>query len=62
MVQKLLAERFGLEFHREKRELSAYVMTVDKAGVKMAKVEGNRGIFPASGDAARARSESGTRL
>jgi uncharacterized protein (TIGR03435 family) len=40
MVQKLLAERFGLEFHREKKELSAYVITVDKAGVKMNKVEG----------------------
>jgi len=29
MVQKLLAERFGLVFHREKKELSAYVITVD---------------------------------
>jgi uncharacterized protein (TIGR03435 family) len=46
MVQKLLAERFGLEFHREKKELSAYVMTVDKIGVKMAKVEGSRGNLP----------------
>lgn len=46
MVQKLLAERFALEFHREKKELSAYVLTVDKAGVKMAKVEGNRGNLP----------------
>jgi uncharacterized protein (TIGR03435 family) len=36
-VQKLLEERFGLTFHREKRELSAYVITVDKAGVKMTK-------------------------
>jgi uncharacterized protein (TIGR03435 family) len=49
MVQKLLAERFGLEFHREKRELSAYVITLDKAGVKMAKVEGNRGNLPGFG-------------
>lgn len=49
MVQKLLAERFGLEFHREKKELSAYVITVDKAGVKMAKVEGNRGNLPGFG-------------
>lgn len=49
MVQKLLAERFGLEFHREQKELSAYVMTVDKAGVKMAKVEGNRGNLPGFG-------------
>jgi uncharacterized protein (TIGR03435 family) len=49
MVQKLLAERFGLEFHREKKELSAYVITVDKGGVKMAKVEGNRGNLPGFG-------------
>ena len=49
MVQKLLAERFGLEFHREQKELSAYVITVDKAGVKMAKVEGNRGNLPGFG-------------
>jgi uncharacterized protein (TIGR03435 family) len=49
MVQKLLAERFGLVLHREKKELSAYVMTVDKAGVKMAKVEGNRGNLPGFG-------------
>lgn len=48
MVQKLLKERFGLEFHREKRELSAYVMTVDKAGVKMSKAEG-RGNLPGFG-------------
>ena len=46
MVQTLLAERFGLELHREKKELSAYVITVDKAGVKMAKVQGNRGNLP----------------
>jgi uncharacterized protein (TIGR03435 family) len=39
LIMKLLAERFGLEFHREKRELSAYVMTVDKAGIKMTKSE-----------------------
>jgi uncharacterized protein (TIGR03435 family) len=49
MLQKLLAERFGLEFHREKRELSAYVITVDKGGAKMAKVEGNRGNLPGFG-------------
>ncbi len=37
MIQKLLAERFGLVFRREKRELSAYVVTVDKAGPKLTK-------------------------
>src|SRR4029077_8511076 len=49
MVRKLLAERFGLEFHREKKELSAYVITVDKAGLKIAKVETNRGNLPGFG-------------
>ncbi len=32
MVKLLLGERFGLEFHREKKELPAYVITVDKGG------------------------------
>jgi len=49
MVQKLLVERFGLEFHREKKEVSAYIITADKAGVKMTKVEGNRGNLPGFG-------------
>jgi len=37
MVQKLLADRFQLTFHRDKKELSAYALTVAKAGVKFAK-------------------------
>ena len=49
MVKELLKERFGLEFHREKKELAAYVMTVDKAGLKITKVEGNRGNLPGFG-------------
>jgi bla regulator protein blaR1 len=49
MVQKLLADRFGLVFHREKREISAYVITADKSGVKMTKVETNRGNLPGFG-------------
>src|SRR6185436_12205012 len=36
---KLLAERFSLAFHSEKRELSAYVITVGKNGPKLAKNE-----------------------
>jgi uncharacterized protein (TIGR03435 family) len=39
MVQKLLVERFGLVFHKEKRELTAYVMTVGKNGPKLTKNE-----------------------
>ena len=34
MVQKLLADRFQLKFHPEKRELSVYVLTVAKNGPK----------------------------
>jgi uncharacterized protein (TIGR03435 family) len=34
MLQKLVAERFNLRFHREKRDLDAYVLTVDKDGPK----------------------------
>jgi uncharacterized protein (TIGR03435 family) len=35
MVKKLLAERFQLNFHEDKKELSAYVLTVAKSGNKM---------------------------
>jgi uncharacterized protein (TIGR03435 family) len=37
IVQKLLAERFGLQFHEEKRKLAAYVLIVSKDGPKMTK-------------------------
>ena len=36
MIQKLLADRFQLKFHIEKRELPAYTITVLKAGPKFA--------------------------
>ncbi|HWF08246.1 MAG TPA: TIGR03435 family protein, partial [Bryobacteraceae bacterium] len=39
ILQKLLAERFGLVFHKEKRELSAYTITVAKGGEKIRKDE-----------------------
>jgi uncharacterized protein (TIGR03435 family) len=39
MVQKLLTERFSLTFHREKKELSAYIVTVGKNGPKLSKNE-----------------------
>lgn len=35
MFQTLLADRFQLRFHKETRELAAYVMTVDKSGSKL---------------------------
>ena len=36
MIRKLLADRFGLSFHREKRELSVYALVVAKGGPKLA--------------------------
>jgi uncharacterized protein (TIGR03435 family) len=35
MIRKLLADRFKLTFHHEKRELSAFVLTVGKDGSKL---------------------------
>jgi uncharacterized protein (TIGR03435 family) len=40
MVRKLLEERFGLKFHREKRELSIFAMTVAKGGSKLVASKG----------------------
>lgn len=37
MVQKLLESRFNLKFHREKRDLSIYAITVAKGGPKLIK-------------------------
>ena len=39
MLQKLLAERFSLSFHKENKELSAYAITVAKNGSKLKKEE-----------------------
>jgi len=41
MIQKLLADHFGLSFHREQKELSVYAITVAKSGLKIAKEETN---------------------
>jgi uncharacterized protein (TIGR03435 family) len=49
MIQGLLADRFQLKFHNEKRELSVYAVTVVKGGPKMAKVETPRGNLPGFG-------------
>ena len=35
MLQNLLAERFGMKFHREKRDVPSYDLVVAKGGVKM---------------------------
>ena len=34
MLQGLLAERFGLKFHREMREMPVYVLVVGRSGPK----------------------------
>jgi uncharacterized protein (TIGR03435 family) len=48
MVQKLVADRFSLKFHRDKRELSVYVLSVAKTGEKLTKSE-NQGGLPGFG-------------
>lgn len=35
MIQKLLADRFSLKFHRENKELSVYTLVVAKTGAKL---------------------------
>lgn len=35
MIRKLLADRFQLKFHHDKREMSAFVLTVGKGGAKL---------------------------
>jgi uncharacterized protein (TIGR03435 family) len=41
MLQKLLADRFQLKFHRETKKMSAYLLTVAKGGPKMRKGDPN---------------------
>ncbi|MGA2880785.1 MAG: TIGR03435 family protein [Bryobacteraceae bacterium] len=41
MLQKLLADRFKLAFHRDKKELSVYALTVGKTGPKLNKSDGD---------------------
>ncbi len=41
MIQKLLADRFQLKFHRDKKELSAYVLSVAKNGPKLKTSQGD---------------------
>jgi uncharacterized protein (TIGR03435 family) len=48
MLQKMLADRFKLSFHRDKKELSVYAIVVaDKIGPKLAKSESNGNTIPA---------------
>jgi len=38
VMQQLLADRFHLQFHREKREVPGYILTVGKSGPKLHEV------------------------
>ncbi len=54
MMRKLLADRFKLTFHHDKRELSAFVLTVGKSGQKLTPTQMNgplpgMGFAPAKG-------------
>jgi uncharacterized protein (TIGR03435 family) len=49
MIQKLLADRFQLKFHTEKRELPVYAMVVLKTGAKIAVSEADPNAFPGIG-------------
>ena len=42
MFKNLLAERFGLRFHNETRELPLFALTVDKSGSRMKISESNK--------------------
>ncbi|MGD0442848.1 MAG: TIGR03435 family protein [Edaphobacter sp.] len=46
MLQKLMADRFQMKFHREKREISAYVLTVGKNGAKLDKSMSDKDTVP----------------
>lgn len=48
MVRKLLADRYKLTFHKETRELSAYVLTAAKSGEKLTPNE-SKGPLPGLG-------------
>ena len=46
MIQKMLADRYKLKFHKEPRELSVYALTVAKGGSKLVKSEGDPNGLP----------------
>jgi uncharacterized protein (TIGR03435 family) len=48
MIRKLLKDRFKLTFHKEKRDMSAYVLTVAKSGQKLTLTE-MKGPLPGIG-------------
>ena len=46
MIQKLLSDRFQLKFHRDTKEMSAYVLTVAKDGPKLEKSQSDPNGLP----------------
>ncbi len=46
MVQKLMADRFKLTFHHEKKELSVFALMVGKSGPKLTRNESNPNGLP----------------
>jgi uncharacterized protein (TIGR03435 family) len=49
MVRQLLADRFHLTFHREKKELSVYAITIAKSGPKLFASDGDPNGLPRFG-------------
>jgi len=48
MVRRLLTDRFGLTFHRERKNLAVYAMTIAKGSAKILKSE-NSSMYPVFG-------------
>jgi uncharacterized protein (TIGR03435 family) len=46
MLQKMMTDRFKLKFHKEKKELSAYVITVAKGGPKLTPSQADPNSLP----------------
>ena len=46
MIQKLLADRFQLKFHFEKRDLSVYAIRIAKTGAKITRSEDDPNGLP----------------
>jgi uncharacterized protein (TIGR03435 family) len=44
-IKKLMADRFQLKYHSEKRELAVYVMAVAKTGPKLTRSQGDPNAF-----------------
>src|SRR5204863_1668800 len=46
MLQRLLTERFGVETHREKRQLSAYVLRLGRGSLRLKKDDDRDSVVP----------------